>query len=127
MFRTAAALTLATTVAASSWEMTSVQGIATLMAVDGMEGDPDTFYGAAGINGKGSGLLESHDGGDKYDTDVPQGGMMDLGIAVSKDGETLCMSGMNTFVRGITIHFTLALIFPLTPLLHCRGLDCIRT
>lgn len=80
--------------------MTSVQGIATLMAVDGMEGDPDTFYGAAGINGKGSGLLESHDGGDKYDTDVPQGGMMDLGIAVSKDGETLCMSGMNTFVRA---------------------------
>lgn len=105
MFRTAAALALATTVAASSWEMTSVKGISTMMSVDGMEGDADTFYGAAGVNGKGSGLLESHDGGDKYDVDVPQGGLMDLGIAVSKDGETLCMSGMNTYVRGTTIHW----------------------
>ena len=84
----------------AEWEMTNVKDVTTLLGVDSPPGDGETFYAAAGENGKGSGYIKSTNGGMTSTFDYPQGGMMDLDIAVSEDGTTMAMVGMGVFVKN---------------------------
>jgi hypothetical protein len=85
--------------ATCEWELSNIKGVTILIGIDSPPNKPNTVIAAAGQNGVGEGYIVSEDGGQTSTFYHPEGGMMDMDIAVSDDESAMCMVGMGLWMK----------------------------